>query len=258
MSEQTMIVGDSREVLRKIDTEFNLVLTDPPYNIGVEYPGGYDDRKSTGQFLEFIGEVMTLCYQRLRDDGSLFFYMGSNYQAHCLVLLQKIGFLHRRTIILHNTFGQAQQKNFTPSWTAIHYMTKSDLFTFNDGEIRVPSQRQLRYNDQRANPRGKLPDDVWVLMPDIQAPEAFAESGDLWMNSRVCGTFKERSTGPTQLAIPALERIIKVSTNPGDYILDPFSGTGTIPVVARQLDRDCLGIEISEEQVQAARTRLGI
>jgi site-specific DNA-methyltransferase (adenine-specific) len=202
-------------------------------------------------------QSMREVYRVLRPDGSLFLFMGPKYQAEVLVLLKRLGFHWRRTIAWHNTFGQAQQGNFTPSWTAIHYMVKDPRrFTFNADAVRVPSARQLRYNDKRANPKGKVPDDVWVLLPDLQAPECFSPDSDLWLESRVCGTFKERAGHVTQLPLPLVERILRVASNPGDLVLDPFAGTGTVLVAARRLGRRSLGIELSPETAEIARRRL--
>jgi site-specific DNA-methyltransferase (adenine-specific) len=251
-------LGDCRAVLAGLPAEsVNLGLTDPPYNIGLKYHEQYDDNQETGAFLGMLEEALREVHRVLTRDGSLFLFMGTWLQAETLVLLKKIGFHHRRTIAWHNTFGQAQQKNFTPSWTAIHDVTKDRAkFTFNADAIRVPSARQLRYNDSRANAKGKVPDDVWVLLPDLQAPEAFAPDSDLWLQSRVCGTFKERIPHLTQLPLPLVERIIRVASDPGDLVLDPFAGSGTALVAARKLGRRSIGVELSEKTLQVAMARL--
>src|SRR5262249_38668074 len=156
-----------------------------------------------------LAEALRGCYQVLKPTGSLWVFMGSWLQAETLVLLKKLGFRHRRTVAWYNTFGPAQQRNFTPSWTAIHYVTKDPKgFTFNADAIRVTSVRQI-IKDRRANSKGKVPDDTWVLMPRDQAPELFTPDSDLLLESRVCGTFKERVGHVTQLPLPLVERIIK-------------------------------------------------
>ncbi len=119
----------------------------------------------------------------------------------------------------------------------------------------VPSARQTTYGDRRANPVGKLPDDTWVLRPQ-EEERAFQTEGDTWYVSRVCGTFKERGDHPCQMPEAVLERIIKVSSEPGDLILDPFAGSGTTLAVAKRLGRDFLGIELSKEYVRKIRKRL--
>lgn len=137
------------------------------------------------------------------------------------------------------TFGQNQKKKFNRSHTHILYFTKDKKrFVFNDKDIRVPSARQLIYKDKRANPIGKIPDDVWQF-------------------SRVCGTFKERiEKHPCQMPESLLELIIKASSNKGDLVLDPFGGTGTTAAAAKKLNRNFITIEISKEYYEIILKRL--
>jgi site-specific DNA-methyltransferase (adenine-specific) len=142
-------------------------------------------------------------------------------------------------------------------------------FTFNarDPAIRVPSARQLVYADKRANPKGRLPDDTWIIQgnwPENEwvlrpqdLPEGFRADGDTWYFARVCGTFNER-TGwhGCQMPEQLLGRIIRASSNEGDLVLDPFAGSGTTLAVAKKLGRRFLGFEISADYTKRARTRL--
>jgi hypothetical protein len=146
----------------------------------------------------------------------------------------------RNWIIWHYTFGQQTKTKFARAHTHIFYFVNDQTnFIFNDYAVRVPSDRQLIYNDKRANPAGKMPDDVWSGFP------------------RVCGTFKERAGWhPCQMPESLLKRIIAASSNPGDCVLDPFSGSGTTAAAAYQLGRSHVGIEISEEYVENSNIRL--
>ena len=139
-------------------------------------------------------------------------------------------------------------------------------FTFNRQVIAVPSARQTTYRDARANPNGKLPDDTWYLRPQEVAPGSeqrgqtvnyFHPHEDTWYLSRLCGTFQERvGWHPCQLPEALLERIIKVSSNPGALVFDPFVGSGTTLAVAARLGRDWLGCEMSGEYAEKARERI--
>jgi len=160
-------------------------------------------------------------------------------------------FSWRDTICSHYTFGEAQQKKFTSSWIAIHYgLSNPKSYTWNADAVRVPSARQLKYKDKRAVSGGKLPDNVWVLAGMEGYEDNFNKEGsDLWMASRVCGTFGVRQDHPCQMNVNILERIIKVSSNPGDVVFDPFLGTGTTAVAAVRLKRKAVGIELSQDYV---------
>jgi len=94
-----------------------------------------------------------------------------------------------------------------------------------------------------------------VLRPQ-EDERFFPPESDTWYVSRVCGTFHERVDHPCQMPEAVLERIIRVSSNPGDMVLDPFAGSGTTLAVAKKLGRHYLGIELSPNYAEAIRKRL--
>src|SRR5207245_5093447 len=128
---------------------------------------------------------------------------------------------------------------------------------FNADAVRVASARQTTYDDVRANPKGKLPDDTWYLRPQETSEEFFAPDSDTWYISRLCGTCGEREGWHgCQMPFGVLNRIIRASSNPGDVVVDPFNGSGTTVVSAALLDRQYLGIDQSKEYVGFAKKRL--
>jgi len=227
-------------VLGKIDTAFaELIFADPPFNIGYKYDKYYDKVKSKN-YIAWTKEWMAACKKVLKPNGSFYIAIGDDYAANVKIIADEIGLFLRNWIIWHYTFGQQTKNKFARSHTHIFYFVNDKKnFTFNDYAVRVPSDRQLIYNDRRANPAGKLPDDVWCEYP------------------RVCGTFKERAGWhPCQMPESLLTRIIATSSNPGECVLDPFSGSGTTAAAAKQLGRNYTGIEISEEYVRQTERRL--
>jgi site-specific DNA-methyltransferase (adenine-specific) len=236
----------------------DLVFADPPFNIGYLYHG-YDDRLKTEDYLKFSTDWMAAVKRALKPNGSFYLAIGDEYAADlCVIARRQLGFTLRSWIIWHYTFGQQPKAKFARSHTHIFYFTKdAKEFTFNADAVRVPSARQTTYGDARANPKGKLPDDVWVLRPQ-EAPEGFfAPESDTWNVSRVCGTFKEREGWHgCQMPLKVLERIIKASSNEGEIVLDPFNGSGTTVVAAALLNRKYVGIDQSAEYVHFAQKRL--
>lgn len=254
-----IIQGDSIQVLNQgPEGWIDLVFADPPFNIGYLYHG-YDDEKTTEDYLKFSEDWMRAVHRALKPNGSFYLAIGDEYAADLTVIARrKLGFHLRSWIIWHYTFGQQPKAKFARSHTHILYFTKdAKNFTFNADAVRVPSARQTTYGDKRANAKGKLPDDVWVLRPQ-EAPEGyFGEDTDTWFVSRVCGTFKEREGWHgCQMPIGVLNRIVKASSNPGDIVLDPFNGSGTTVVAAALLGRKYVGIDQSEEYVGFAKKRL--
>ncbi len=229
MEKNKVYFGDCLETMRTFpDKSVDLLFADPPFNIGLKYHK-YNDNLPYQDYYNWSEEWICETYRILKNEGSIYIAIGDEFAAEINLLLKNAGFFFRNWIIWYYTFGQNQRKKFNRSHTHIMYFTKDkENFTFNDKDIRIPSARQLIYNDKRANPIGKIPDDVWNF-------------------ARVCGTFKERiGKHPCQMPESLLELIIKTSSNKDDLILDPFGGTGTTAAVAKKLDRNFITIEKSE------------
>ena len=235
-----IICGDCIEVLGKVGEPFaDLIFADPPFNIGYKYDKYYDKVKKKN-YIAWTREWMTVAKGVLKPHGSFYIAIGDDYAANVKIIGDELGLFMRNWIIWHYTFGQQTKNKFARAHTHVFYFANhAKHFTFNDHAVRVPSDRQLIYNDRRANPVGKMPDDVW--------------NGD----PRVCGTFRERAGWhPCQMPESLLTRIVAVSSNPGDCVLDPFSGSGTTAAAACQLGRNYVGIEISETYVENSNARL--
>lgn len=253
-----ILCGDSIQVLNQAPEGWvDLVFADPPFNIGYLYDG-YDDRREVKDYLDFSRNWMKAVHRALKPNGSFFLAIGDEYAADLTCIARReLGFTMRNWIIWHYTFGQQPKNKFARSHTHILYFTKNPTeFTFNRDEIRVASARQLIYADSRANPKGKLPDDVWYLRPQ-ETQEHFDDQSDTWYVSRICGTFKEREGWHgCQMPMGVLNRIVAAASNPGDVVLDPFNGSGTTSVAAALLGRKYVGIDQSEEYVAYARQRV--
>ena len=196
----------------------------------------------------------------LKPHGTFWLAIGDEYAAELKVMLQQEhGLVCRSWVVWYYTFGVNCTHKFSRSHAHLFYMVKDPAaFTFNadDPAVRVPSARQLVYGDKRANPKGRLPDDTWILRPQ-DLPEGFAPDEDTWYFPRVCGTFKERAGWHgCQMPEQLLGRIILACSNPGGLVLDPFAGSGTTLAVAKKLGRKYLGYEISEQYCEYAEGRL--
>src|SRR5256714_550898 len=260
-----IICGDSIKILNDLPEGWvDLVFADPPFNIGYLYHN-YDDEKDVDEYVGWSEKWMRAVHRALKPTGSFYLAIGDEFAADlCHVARRKIGFHMRNWIIWHYTFGQQTKKMVAKSHTHILYFTKEKPnpgmtnLTFNADAVRVASARQTTYADARANPKGKLPDDVWFLRPqEAAAAGLFNADCDTWYESRVCGTFSEREGWHgCQMPIGVLNRVIRASSNPGDVVLDPFNGSGTTVVAAALLNRKYIGIDQSDDYVEYARKRL--
>lgn len=235
-----IITGDCIKVLKKAEKPFaDLIFADPPFNIGYKY-NEYHDRLEKQKYLDWSTEWIHLCVKKaLKSHGSIYIAIGDEYVAELKKRAEDTGLILRNWIIWHYTFGQQTKSKFARSHTHILYFVKNEeKFTFNVDPVRIFSDRQAIYNDKRANPEGKMPDDVWNEYP------------------RLCGTHHERSDFPCQMPESLLARIIRVSSDEDNWVLDPFSGSGTTAVVAIKLNRNFTGIELTKEYAEESRKRI--
>ncbi len=274
----------------------DLAFADPPYNIGYEYDA-YDDRKTCDEYLDWCRTWTNEVVRVLKPDGAFWLAIGDEYAAELKVMLtreREQPLYLRSWVVWYYTFGVNCKNKFTRSHAHLLYFVKDrERFTFNadDPAVRVPSARQLVYGDKRANPKGRLPDDTWVMRPEPgeeeqehstlnprpstlnpplsphthngwflrpqDVPNGFGADGDVWYFPRVAGTFKERSGWHgCQMPERLLARIIQSCSKEGEVVLDPFAGSGTTLAVAKKLNRDWLGYDMSSEYVANARSRL--
>jgi site-specific DNA-methyltransferase (adenine-specific) len=256
MDWNALLVGDCLDRLAGVPAgAVDLVFADPPFNIGYDYDV-YHDRRAKAEYLAWADRWLAAVDRVLKPTGSLFLAIGDEYVAEHKVRLDALGLNFRNWVVWHYTFGVNCSKKFNRSHAHILYYTKHQRdFTFNAGEVRVPSARMTTYADRRANPVGKLPDDTWVLRPQ-EADDHFQPDSDTWYVPRVCGTFHERTGHPCQMPEAVLERIIRVATDPNGVVLDPFAGSGTTLAVAKKLGRRFLGVELSESYAQGIQDRL--
>lgn len=238
------------------DESVDLVFADPPFNIGYEYDQ-YDDRLDTEKYLEWSRQWIGEVHRVLAADGSFWLAIGDEYAAELKVESQQLGFQTRNWVVWYYTFGVHCKNKFTRSHAHLFYFVKNpENFKFNRDSIAVPSARQLVYGDKRANPKGRTPDDTWILRPQDCDP-GFEADEDTWYFPRVAGTFKERAGfHGCQMPEQLLGRIVRACSNENDIVLDPFSGSSTTIAVAKKLGRRYLSFELSEEYVKLGNARL--
>lgn len=235
----------------------DLVFADPPFNIGYQYDI-YRDELDDEEYLNWCERWTHEVARILKPDGTFWLAIGDEYVAELKVMIQRTHRLVLRNwVVWYYTFGVHCQNKFTRSHTHLLYWVKDPKrFTFNAEEIRVPSARQLVYADKRAHPKGRIPDDTWILRPQ-DLPEGFQPNEDTWYFPRVCGTFRERQGfHGCQMPEQLLGRIIRACSRPGELVVDPFAGSGTTLAVAKKLGRRFLGFEISPQYTEKIRERL--
>ncbi len=284
----TIRQGDCVAGMNALDAgSVDLIFADPPFNIGYEYDV-YEDSVASEQYLDWSREWIAAAHRALKPDGTFWLAIGDEYAAELKIASQQIGFHCRSWVIWYYTFGVNCTKKFSRSHAHLfHFVKDPEKFTFRDDDLdnRIPSARQLVYNDKRANPRGRLPDDTWIIRPADMSGEMvpddenwslpptdddntwtlrpqdladrFQADEDTWYFPRVAGTFKERAGfHGCQMPEQLLGRIIRVCSHDNDLVVDPFSGSATTLAVAKKLGRRFLGFELSLEYAKHGLSRL--
>ncbi len=234
MYEQRVIQADSLTELPRLESgSADLVIADPPYNVGKDYGNNYDTM-GFDDYLCFSRQWLREARRVLKRDGTLYVFMGFRFISYLYDILDReLGMFFNSWIVWHYTQGMGKRRGFSPRHDDILMFTKSRRFKFNLDNVRVPQ----KYYRERNNMRGANP-------------------GDVWQFSHVHYCNENRQDHPTQKPEGLIERMVLASSDKGDLVLDPFSGSGTALRVCQQLGRNAIGIEINPEYVQMTRERL--
>lgn len=235
MTEINLIAGDAVDELRKMDAfSVDLVIADPPYNLGKDY-GNNHDIKGFEEYLSFSRDWLREAHRVLTPTGTLYVFMGFRFVSYLYDILDReLKMFFNSWIVWHYTQGIGKTKGFSPRHDDVLMFTKSRTAKFNLDAVRVPQ----KYYRDRNNMRGANPGDVWEF-------------------SHVHYCNGNRQNHPTQKPEGLIERMVLASSGEGDLVVDPFSGSGTTLRVCQQLNRRAIGIEINPDYITMTKDRLG-
>ncbi len=220
-----------------------------------------DEWKSRGQYIDFLQVRLKEFHRVLKKTGSLFFHCDTNASHHIRSLLDEIfgEAMFRSEIIWHYRRWSNSQRSPLPSHQTIFFYSKTDNYQYHqlfDDYSPSTNVDQILQRRQR-DAHGKsvyARDGEGNVISD--GHKKGVPIGDVWDIPLLNPKAKERVGYPTQKPILLLERIISLVTLPGDFVLDPFCGSGTTLVAAELLGRNSLGIDVASEAVQLAKQRL--
>ena len=268
MKNNSINLADNLDFLREVpNAAVDLIYIDPPFNTGTQQSitrlktvrdeggdrtgfGGNryrTERQGSTSYLDAFEDYMAFIAPRidearrvLADNGSIFLHVDQHESHYCKVLLDRV--FGRKSFIneiiwSYDYGGRSKKKWPTKHDTIFWYAIDPANYTFNANAIdRIPYMAPGLVGKEKAA-RGKVPTDVWwqTIVPT---------SG------------KERTGYPTQKPLAILERIVKVHSNPGDMVMDFFAGSGTTGVAAARNDRLFVLVDSNPEAVQVAAKRL--
>jgi len=238
-----ILEGDCLALLRNMpDDSVDVTFADPPFNLGKKY-NSYKDQRGLEAYLDWCREWISELVRVTKPTGSIFIHNIPKWLTYYATYLNQMAdFKHW---IAWDAMSTPLGKSLMPSHYGILYYAKSKPQN-KFYELRYPHKRCRKcgylhkdYGGKKAglHPFGPLVSDVWTDLHRIKH------------NTR-------RDEHPCQLPIHLLERVILMSSDEGDVVLDPFSGTGTTAIAAKRLGRRYLGLELDPQYVQISRQKL--
>ena len=248
------IFNHSCEFMEEIpDKSVSLMVTSPPYNINIQYGHKWENGKQVESkgvkyadnleeedYRAMLSRVIEETKRVLKDDGQIWFNIKNRFNKGVIIppfwIMDYFSDMYLKNIIIWNfDWGGATNKRFCSRYEYVFFFTKDkNKYTFNLDDVKIPA---LNYRPDRYKSQLKNPTDVWKI-------------------SMVSGNSPERTDHPAQYPEELIERIVKVGTNPGDLVLDPFMGSGTTAVVAKRLGRQYVGYELESDYIKIAEKRL--
>lgn len=230
----TITNGDCLELFKNIpDNSVDMTFADPPFNLKKKY-NGYKDSLEFIEYIDWcdkwIGEMVRIT----KPTGSIFVHNIPKWLSYYVKFLNEHA--HFKHWIAWYAPTSPMGKSLQPAHYGILFYVKDSMKT-KIFEIRMPHERERKSNYLRKDyggkkaalhPFGPLVSDVWTDIHRIKHN-------------------KYRDEHPCQLPVPLLERLILMTTDEGDIVLDPFVGTGTTAVAAKKLGRNYIGFELDQE-----------
>lgn len=243
------ILGDSLSILRKIKSNtVQLIFADAPYNIGKDFGNNSDKWEAVQDYINWCKTWIDECMRVLSDTGSMYFMTATQHMPYLDVYVSEKYNVLCRIIWAYDSSGVQSKKMYGSLYEPILMINKSKktsyVFNYNDILVEAKTGAKRKLIDYRKNP------------PQPYNTEKVP--GNVWDFSRVRFKMDEYENHPTQKPEALLERIIKASSNLGDVVLDPFSGSFTTSTVAVRLGRIAIGIDLNEEYYEIGLRRTGI
>lgn len=248
-SSSMVILGDSLSVLQHIKTgSIDLIFSDPPYNINKDFGNNKDKWDSVKDYIEWCKKWLDECMRVLKDSGTMYFMTATQHMPYLDVYVSEKYNVLCRIIWSYDSSGVQSKKMFGSLYEPILMINKtnSSKYTFNYKDILVEAKTgaQRKLIDYRKDPP--------------QPYNTKKVPGNVWEFTRVRFKMDEYENHPTQKPESLLKRIILTSSNPGDTVLDPFSGSFTTSAVAVRLGRRAIGIDINDEYFEIGIRRTGV
>ena len=248
-SNSCVILGDCLNILKQIKTgSVNLIFADPPYGIGKDFGVTKDDFADISDYEKWAALWINECMRVLSPFGTMYFMSSTQYMPTLDRYVDSNYYVINRIVWVYDSSGVQSKSKFGSLYEPILMIThnESTKYTFNYQDIMIEARTgaERKLIDYRKTPP--------------QPYSTLKVPGNVWNFNRVRYKMDEYENHPTQKPEALLERIILASSNVGDIVLDPFSGSFTTSAVAIRLGRRAIGIEINPDYFKIGLRRTGI
>jgi site-specific DNA-methyltransferase (adenine-specific) len=241
-----VIHGDCLSFMRKLHKRcpegvFDLAFADPPYNIEKDY-GRYKDASPEREYIKWCNRWLDLLVKVLRPGGSLMVLNLPRWAAHHAVFLNRR--MDLRNWIVWDALSAPSGKLMPAHYALLYYTKPGREPTFDYEEVGTIDSEDYCIRERCISERKRAGKDRKVRLNDV------------WWDIHRLKHRKDRDSHPCQLPDRLMERIVALTTRPGDVVFDPFCGTGRTAITARKMGRHFVTMDIDERYVDITSTNL--
>jgi len=235
--------GDCLELFKDIpDNSVDMTFADPPFNLKKKYTS-YNDSLEFQEYLDWCERWISEMVRVTKPTGSIFLHNIPKWLTYYATFLNK--YAHFKHWIAWDAPTAPMGKSLQPSHYGILFYGK---------EAKGTKIHELRYPHKRDRKQGYLLKDYGGKKDKLHPFGPLVS--DVWTDIHRIKHNKKRDPHPCQLPIHLLDRLILLSTDENDIVLDPFSGTGTTAISAKRLGRRYIGFELDQEYVKISKRKL--
>lgn len=243
------VLGDCFEVFEKLPAKcVDLLILDPPYNLNKTFGGKSFSRMPVDKYTDWLRELFRQAKPLLKSSATVYI-CGDWLSSTSIFTAASEFFLIKNRITWEREKGRGALSNWKNCSEDIWFCTMSDQYTFNVDAVKLRRRVLAPYRHEGGDPKD------WVET----AKGNFRDThpSNLWSDITIpFWSMPENTDHPTQKSEKLIAKLILASTAPGDFVLDPFVGSGTSSVVAKKLGRHFCGVECEESYAVLTEKRL--
>jgi site-specific DNA-methyltransferase (adenine-specific) len=226
------------------DNSVDLIVADPPYNLGKDY-GNDSDKQESAEFLDWTCRWLDLAIPKLKEQGSFYIFTTWRYSPEIF------SFLKTRLTMINEIIWDRKVPSMggsTRRYSSVHdtigFFARSKDYYFDLDAVRIPYDAATKKARSRSIFVGKK----WL--------EVGYNPKDVWPVSRLHRIHSEREDHPTQKPLEIVERMVRASSPPNGVVLDPFAGSGTTVAACLLNDRNYAAFEVNKDYYRTILDRI--